>query len=189
VGSFYVNFSVRTDTPEQVAAVLLNGDRRALVTSPNPHCPYCAVFDKEADSFREAPIEWLGTRVSATCGPVLAVSNCDSDSLDYWLFDLGRLVGRYSSTSNRFNPHYRTAAPRGDAGVLCRTLGRLEDVERVGATLRGYYLYADHQHAALAAGLGLHMYTVGGNYADVLRQCGIQFIFPEERLLWVGPSG
>ena len=74
-------------------------------------------------------------------------------------------------------------------GVLCRTLGRLEDVERVGATLRGYYLYADHQHAALAAGLGLHMYTVGGNYADVLRQCGIQFIFPEERLLWVGPRG
>jgi hypothetical protein len=188
VGSFYVNFSVRADTPEQVAAVLLNGDRRALVTSPNPHCPYCAVFDEEADSFREAPIEWLGTRVSATCGPIHAVSNCDADSLDYWLFDLGRLVDRYSSTSNQFNPNYRTAAPRGDADVLCRHLGGSKmssgSAPRYGATICTAITSTRRwRRWACTCTLSEEKYAV------VLPQCGIQFIFPEERLLWVGPRG
>ena len=188
MGSFYVNFSVRADDPEEVAAILRDGGRRALITSPNRHCPYCGVFDHEADSFAEEPIDWIGTRVSGACGPVLAVANCDSDSLAYWLFDRGRLVDSYSSTSNRFDANHRPAAPRGDAGVLCRTLGRLGEVEQVEATLRGYYLYADHQHMALPAALGLHMYTVGRKYADVVRLGGVELCFPEDRLLWVGPS-
>lgn len=190
MGSYYVNFSVRADAPEPVAAVLQSGGRRALVTSPNRNCPYCVVFDQEADSFREQPIDWIGTQVSAACGPLLAIANADSDSLDYWLFDRGRLLDRYSSTSNHFDPNHRPDAPRGDSEVLCGKLGRVEDIERVEATLRGYYLFADHQHTALAAALGLHMYSVGRNYADVVREGGVQryFCFPEEQQLLVGWS-
>ena len=125
MGSFYVNFSVRADDPEEVAAILRDGGRRALVTSPNRHCPYCGVFDHEADSFAEEPIDWIGTRVSGACGPVLAVANCDSDSLNYWLFDRGRLVDRYSSTSNRFDANHRPAAMPGCSAGRSAGQGKL----------------------------------------------------------------
>jgi hypothetical protein len=174
---------VRADDPDAVAAVLRDGGRRALVTSPNQHCPYCAIFDQDADSLAQDPIDRVGVRISTACGPVLAVANCDSSALSYWLFDRGRLVDRYSSISNRFDPNHDPHAPRGDAGLLCRTLSRLEEVERVEAILRGYYLFADHQHCALAAALALHMYSVGRRYADVVRLGGVEACFPGERLL------
>jgi hypothetical protein len=188
LGSSYANFSVRDGDPDSVAALLRDGGRQALVTSPNQHFPYCAVFDRDADSLALEPIDWVGRRVSTDRGPVLAIVNRHSDELSYRLYDRGQLVDSYSSTSNRFYANYNLDAPGGDTGLLCRTLGCLEDVERVEATLRGYYLYADHQHCSLAAALGLHMYSVGCGYADVVRMGGVRPPFPYERQLWVGPS-
>jgi hypothetical protein len=188
MGSFYANFSVQGDNPDAVAAVLRTGGRHALVTSPNVHFPYCAVFDREADSLGDEALDWVGGRVSAECGPVLAVVNCDSDYLSYWLYDRGGLVDRYSSASSRFHANYHPDAPRGDSALLCRTLARLDDHERVEATLRGFYLYADDQHRALAFALGLHMYTVGRGYREVARLGGVERLFPGERLVWVVPD-
>lgn len=109
--------------------------------------------------------------------PAWAVLVSDDDLLLYWLFNKGELLDEYNSC-----PGYSTGESLppsgGDAGVLCRALGRPATADAVLAILKepkniedpgqSRYLFETQRHADLCTALGLGEYAVGTGYEYIL---------------------
>ena len=160
MGNFYVNYTLRGPSQQDVAAALVG--RRARVTPEHNGC--VVVFDEESDSQNPAAIVALAAKLSAGLGcPLLAVLNHDDDILWYQLYVQGKLVDEYDSTPGYFDIREAPSAPEGgDAGRLSETFGG--DATAVEAVLRGSYVFAFGRHAALADALGISDYGVGTSF-------------------------
>src|SRR5258708_3151305 len=101
MGSFYVNFSVKS-TNQSVIRTALQQARRTAMVSPSID-GYTVVYDRGADTQDDAEILAVGTLLSqGVAAPTLAVLNHDDDILYYWLFENGTLTDTYNSNPGYF---------------------------------------------------------------------------------------
>ncbi len=165
MGNFYVNFSVKRDDPERVAAALKGAGCRAIVTPPSNG--YVVVCEEQSDTQDEVAIQRVGALLSrATDAPVLAVLNHDDDILCYWLLEHGLVSDSYNSCPDYFGESGEEESdPGGDANRLCEALSVPSAAAAVDEVLRNEdYGFAVDRHTALAAGLGLPPCSVGLGY-------------------------
>src|SRR5688572_18729812 len=168
MGSFYVNYTVRSD---QAAAVKALKGRSAYVTPIKDGALVVtdeAAETQEVDAVREVG-ELLSSRLKTA---VLAVLNHDDDMLWYGLFETGRLTDEYSSWPDYFESG--TSPPAGgDARKLCAAFGRGGKEKEVEAILREAsrdeegYVVAMERHADLMEALGLPAFAVGLGFNDL----------------------
>ena len=168
MGSFYVNFSIKSADAQQVASTLEHSGRRAIVTPATGG--YVVAYDEQADEQDDTAILAVGSLLSRELSaPVFAVLNHDDDILCYWFFDGGELVDSYNSSPDYFS--YRKPGPSegGEPGKLCAVLGAAADPVAVEAILRKEYLFALERHQEIAELLGLPPWSVGFGYTYVAR--------------------
>jgi hypothetical protein len=165
MGSFYVNFSVKREDPERVAAALKGAGCKAVVTPAIDG--YVLVCEKECDTQDEKAIDRVGALISrAAEAPVLAVLNHDDDILCYWLFEDGRVSDSYNSCPDYFDELGEGESDSGgDSERLCKVLSAPSAAGAVDEILRSEdYAFAFDRHAALAEALGLPECSVGLGY-------------------------
>lgn len=172
MGNFYVNFTVKRDDPQAIAAILRDAGRKAYVTPVIGG--HVVVFEEESDTQDDKVIEEVGALLSREArAPTLAVLNHDDDVLLYWLFEDGRLSDSYNSRPDDFDfkGEGEPAAPAGgDARRLREALSASSETDRVDAILRnGDYVFAFEQHMELLEALGLPDCAVGLGYGSIER--------------------
>lgn len=163
MGNFYVNYTPRGPSQDEVAKVL--AERAARVTPVHKGC--VVAFDEESDTQNTEVISALAATLSKTLAcPCLTVLNHDDDILCYQLHEGGKLVDEYDSTPGYFDARSQPSPPAGgDAAKLCAAFGG--DVEIVEKILRsssfkgGGYVFAVNRHAELVKALGISDYSVG----------------------------
>jgi hypothetical protein len=105
MGIFYVNFSVKSSEPQQVAEVLRQEARKAIVTSSQ--AGYVVVYDEEAENQSLQIILQVGNLLSKSLNTiVMAVLNHDDRILRYWLFKSGAVVDAYDSRPDYFKKFF-----------------------------------------------------------------------------------
>jgi hypothetical protein len=105
MGIFYVNFSVKSSEPQQVAEVLRQEGRKAIVTSSQ--AGYVVVYDEEAENQSLQIILQVGNLLSKSLNTnVMAVLNHDDRILRYWLFKSGAVVDAYDSRPDYFKKFF-----------------------------------------------------------------------------------
>jgi hypothetical protein len=104
---------------------------------------------------------------------VLAILNHDDDILWYHLYEDGRLMDKYNSSPNYFEPTAEPSAPAGgNAQQLCTAFGTT-DVTSVECAFckstcdKGGYAFAYQRHADLVHALGTPEFGVGTAYASL----------------------
>ncbi len=165
MGNFYVNFTVKRDDPERVAAALKGAACRAFITPPSNG--YVMVCEEQSDTQDEVAIKQVGALLSRTAdAPVLAVLNHDDDILCYWLLEHGQVSDSYNSCPDYFGESDEEESDSGgDAKRLCEALSVPSAAAAVDEILRSdEYAFAIDRHSALAAGLGLPPFSVGLGY-------------------------
>jgi hypothetical protein len=165
MGNFYVNFSVKRDDPERVAAALKGAGCRAFITPPTDG--YVVVYEEQSDAQDEVAIARVGALLSrAADAPVLAVLNHDDDILCYWLLEQGQVSDSYNSCPDYFGESDEEESDSGgDAKRLCEALSVPTATAAVDEVLRSAdYVFAIDRHTALAEGLGLPPCSVGLGY-------------------------
>jgi hypothetical protein len=148
MGSFYVNFTVKT-TSDAVVKFLGTTKRKCFVSStPNAMTVF---FDQEADSQDETVIIELGIHSSKSlAAPVLAVLNHDDDVLSYWLFDRGDLIDQYNSCPGYFDDGSDTPEG-GNPERLCAAFFVPECAKELGAILKNTdFVFAVERHEEIA---------------------------------------
>jgi hypothetical protein len=164
MGSFYVNYTVRSGDQAGVAKALKG--RNAFVTPVKDGALVVtdeAAETQDVDAVREAG-ELLSTGLKTQ---VLAVLNHDDDMLWYGLFDNGRLTDEYNSAPAYFEGGDDPPSG-GDARKLCAAFGRAGREKDLDAVLKKTdYPVAMERHADLVEALGLPAFAVG---------CGFTYI-------------
>jgi len=158
VGSFYVNYTVRsTDQPTVVKS--LKG-RSAYVTPVKDGA--LVVTDETAETQEVDAVREVGELLSTSLKTqVLAVLNHDDDMLWYGLFDRGKLTDEYNSAPAYFDGGADPPSG-GDARKLCAAFGRADKESAVEAVLRKTdYAVAMERHGELLEALGLPGFAVG----------------------------
>lgn len=170
MGSFYVNYTVRSTDQLRVAKALAG--RNAFVTAPANGA--LVVFDEAADSQDQATVMELGKLLSSKLdAPVLAVLNHDDDIFWYGLFEKGECTDEYDSSPGYFDPEGEPQPPSGgDVEMLCAAFDshHHEEVERIlrKSTLDDDgYLFENERHAELLHALNLPAYALGFGYANI----------------------
>jgi hypothetical protein len=164
VGSFYVNYAVRS--ADQAAVVKSLKGRSAYVTPVKDGA--LVVTDEAAEEQDPDKVREVGELLSKSCKtPVLAVLNHDDDMLWYGLFDGGRLTDEYNSAPAYFDGG-NDPPSGGDARKLCAAFGRAGSEKAVETALRKRdYAVAMERHADLLEALGLPAFAVG---------CGFRYL-------------
>src|SRR5918992_1575890 len=164
MGSFYVNYTVRSD--DQAAALRSLKGRSAYVTRVKDGA--LVVTDKQAESQDADAIREVGELLSTGLKTqVLAVLNHDDDMLWYGLFDNGRLTDEYNSSPDYFDGG-EGPPTGGDARKLCAAFGRAGSESKVESVLQKQdYVVAMERHADLVEALGLPAFAVGCGFTYV----------------------
>ena len=180
MGKFYVNFSVKSSDQQQVAAVLRDAGRVAIVSPP--HVGYVVVYDEETDRQALASIIQVGTLLSESVNaPVLAVLNHDDRILRYWLFEKGAIVDAYDSRPDYFNKFFLDLNEDDDDDEMkdidTTQISRSEklkdcfksnlDLAKVKKILRNKYPSETTRHQAFTIEVGLPGWSIGVGYYDV----------------------
>jgi hypothetical protein len=181
MGTFYTNFSVKTEDQQKVASVLHQHGRKAYVGPPSSGT--ILVVEEVCDSQDENEILGVGAILSAETGcPVLSILNHDDSILCYWLFLNGEVVDQYNSTPDYFNfipagidimeamQNYQPAPPEGgDAKLLCDSFGcphSASDVETILRKPSTAYVFAMERHQDLVNALGTSNHSLGTAFAS-----------------------
>lgn len=179
MGKFYVNFSVKSSDSQQVATVLRDAGRVAIVSPPQ--AGYVVVYDEETDRQALFSIIQVGTLLSESVNvPVLAVLNHDDRILRYWLFEKGAIVDAYDSRPDYFNKFFLDLNEEDDdemKDIDTTQISRPEklkdclklnlDLVKTKKILRSKYPSEITRHQAFATELGLPDWSVGVGYYDV----------------------
>lgn len=170
MGNFYVNFTVRHQDAQAVAAAMAG--RRGFVTPVDHGC--VVVFDAEAESQEPTAITSTGQKLSAALrSPVLAVLNHDDDILAYQLFIDGAVADEYDSTPDYFEIEESPASQGGDAQKLCDAFGstNVAAVEEILRKQQGGdgYVFAVERHEDLVRALDLSSFAIGMGYLYLKR--------------------
>jgi hypothetical protein len=179
MGKFYVNFSVKSTDQQQVAEVLRDAGRVAIVSPPQ--AGYVVVYDEETDRQALASIVQVGTLLSESVNaPVLAVLNHDDRILRYWLFEKGAIVDAYDSRPDYFNKFFLDLNEDDDdemKDIDTTQISRPEklkdcfklnlDLAKVKKILRNKYPSETSRHQIFATELGLPDWSVRVGYYDV----------------------
>jgi hypothetical protein len=179
MGKFYVNFSVKSTDVQQVAAVLREAGRKAIVSPPQ--AGYVVVYDEETDGQALSSIVQLGQWLSTSLNvPTIAVLNHDDRILRYWLFDKGVIVDAYDSRPDYFKKFFLDLNEEDDdelKEVDATQISRPEklkdclksnlDLAKVKKILRNKYPTETSRHQAFFTELGLPDWTVGVGFYDV----------------------
>ena len=155
MGNFYVNFTLKSEDSDAVAATLRSAGRDAFV-SPNLS-GYVVVTDRAADEQDPRQIQQVGELLSTGLStPVLAVLNHDDDILCYWLFENGRTTDEYNSDPGYFSGEDLSPSG-GDADRLCSAFGKAEAAAKIKDILidQEDYVFAMDRHEALSHSLAL----------------------------------
>ena len=164
MGSFYVNYTVRSGDRAVVARALKG--RSAYVTPVKDGALVVtdqAAERQDVDAVREVG-ELLSTGLKTQ---VLAVLNHDDDMLWYGLFDNGRLTDEYNSAPAYFDGGDDPPSG-GDARKLCAAFGRAGKEKELDAVLKKTdYVVAMERHADLVEALGLPAFAVGCGFTYV----------------------
>ncbi len=161
MGSFYVNFSVKS-TNQSVIRTALQQARRTAMVSPSID-GYTVVYDRGADTQDDAEILAVGTLLSqGVAAPTLAVLNHDDDILYYWLFENGTLTDTYNSNPGYFygEDEQPTTEMRAVEN-LCGGLGVPAAARKVYSILSNEEDSALGRHDALVEALQLPAWPLG----------------------------
>lgn len=166
MGSFYVNYTVRSADQKAVAKALAG--RRAYVSPPLGGA--VVVFEEASEEQDVDVVRELGEQLSkAIKAPVLAVLDHDDDMLWYGLFEGERCTDEYNSAPGYFDGTMDPPAG-GDSRKLCSVFGRSGHEDELETALRAdseTYVFAYERHAAVVAALGLPAFAVA---------CGFSYI-------------
>lgn len=174
MGSFYTNFTVRSDDRERVAQSLRKMGCVAYFAAGGRDT---VVYDRECDDQIVESIVNVGTTLSHDLdATALAILNHDDDILCYWLFRSGQLIDEYNSCPSYFDEDdfdESLTPSEFDAAQLCAQFGCPQSVDRVSEILKksvldeGGYVFASERHHALAKALGLPDCSVGFGYSYI----------------------
>ncbi|HEV3009680.1 MAG TPA: hypothetical protein VGX52_11640 [Burkholderiales bacterium] len=158
MGSFYVNYTVRSGDQAAVAKSLKG--RKAYVTPAKDGA--LVVTDEAAESQDIDAVREVGELLSTSMNTqVLAVLNHDDDMLWFGLFDKGRLTDEYNSAPAYFEGG-NDPPTGGDARKLCAAFGKAGKEKDLDAVLKKTdYVVAMERHADLVSALGLPDFAVG----------------------------
>ena len=162
MGSFYVNYTVRSADQAAVARSLKG--RNAYVTPARDG--KLVVTDEAAETQESDAVREVGELLSKSLRTtVLAVLNHDDDMLWYGLFDHGRLTDEYNSAPGYFDGGDDPPAG-GDARKLCAAFGRTGSEKALESILKkSDYVLAMERHVDLVKALGLPDFAVGCGFS------------------------
>lgn len=167
MGWSYTHVALFGPTREQIVAVI--GNRQAAV-SPTFN-GFTLVAHEEFESHDEDHISAVATELSKILScPAIIICEFDDDVLSYRLIEAGALIDEYNSEPDYFDFAGEHIPPRGplggDAERLCTALQRIDARERVDRILHEQEVYIDapDRHRALAAALGMPVFSVGFDY-------------------------
>lgn len=166
MGHFYTNITVKGPNQSDIAQVLAEQSRHALV-SPS-YGDLTVVFDEDSESQNGSVFE-LAKHLSRELRCIaLAITNHDDSVLYYQVYERGELIDDYNSSPNYFDgPPVGPAG--GDAEVLCRVF-RASRLDLIESILRHNdiadpndlrYAFEINRHRDLAAALSLPSVAVG----------------------------
>ena len=164
MGSFYVNYTVRSADQAAVARSLKG--RKAYVTPARDG--KLVVTDQAAETQEAGAVQEVGELLSRSLRTtVLAVLNHDDDMLWYGLFDHGRLTDEYNSAPGYFDGGDDPPSG-GDARKLCAAFGRAGSEKQLESILqKSDYVLAMERHLDLIKALGLPDFAVGCGFSYV----------------------
>jgi hypothetical protein len=167
VGNLYTNVTTRGPVQQELAELLRHLGRRAFVTPTTNG--FSVTCDRECENQNTDLLSSLAMTVSTELKcPAWAVLNHDDDVLWYQLFENGTLVDAYISDEKWWEAADEPA-PRGEAEVLCQSMGApgaKKEVKRILARRGGVlgYQFEVQRHAALLEALGQPGYAAGFGY-------------------------
>ena len=190
MGGFYVNYTLRGPTQQEVAAALAG--RTAAVSLEHNGC--LVVFDEESDGQDLEVIAELASQLSRVleCA-LLAALNHDESIFWYQLYEKGDLVNEYNSSPDYFESTSTEPVPPlgGDAQRLCAAFecpAAVPQVERILRVSGSFddpagYLFASARHGELVEALGLPPFSVGASY-EMLSDEDLPEELATEDLVW-----
>lgn len=166
MGSFYVNYTVRSSDRNAVAKALAG--RNAYVSPAKDGA--VVVFEEETESQDNDTVQELGAHLSRSLkASVLAALDHDDDMLWCGLFEGGRCTDEYNSAPSYFDGGMDPPAG-GNSRKLCAAFGaagRESDVEKVLRAGSDEYVFAHERHADLVRALGLPDFAVNCGFAYI----------------------
>ncbi len=198
MGIFYVNFSVKSSEPQQIAAVLREAGRKAIITPSQ--AGYVVVYDEDAEGQSLQTILQVGNLLSQSMNAiVMAVLNHDDRILRYWLFKQGAIVDAYDSRPDYFKKFFAglnedeaddelkaTATDQvSNPQQLQLQLNPKADLPKIKKILKTHYPGETDRHRAFAQALGLPMASIGFGY-DNAKKLSSSADFDGQELLLIG---
>jgi hypothetical protein len=177
MGTFYVNFSVKSSEPQQIAAVLRQAGRKAIVTASQ--AGYVVVYDEEAENQSLQTILQVGSLLSQSLNTiVMAVLNHDDRILRYWLFKSGAVVDAYDSRPDYFKKFFAglnedeaddemkstDSAQVSNPQQLQLQIKPKADLPKIKKILKTKYPTETDRHRAFVQALGLPDWAIGFGY-------------------------
>jgi hypothetical protein len=195
MGHFYTNITVKGPNQSDIAQVMEEQSRHALV-SPS-YGDLTVVFDGDSES-QDGSVFELAKHLSQELRCIaLAITNHDDSVLYYQLCEHGELIDDYNSSPGYFDGP--TLGPAGgDAEVLCRVFGASRP-DLIESILRHNdfadrndrrYVFEINRHRDLAAALTLPSVAVGFGlrYLSEVDELPEGLDLTECRLIQGGPS-
>jgi hypothetical protein len=184
MGNWYTNVSVKNSSQADVAALLDDLGRRAIVTPEV--AGWVTVYDEECDKFDLGVLEslalTLSTQLSST---TLAFCNADDDVLWFAVYQQGTLTTRYASALGSFEDGSEFPPSKDAAAVLARLFKKPEATREVLRILRKShgalgllsfflkirlaYVVEIQRHQDLAHALAIPSSSIGLGYTYVSR--------------------
>ncbi len=199
MGTFYVNFSVKSSEPQEIAGVLREAGRKAIVTPSQ--AGYVVVYDEEAEGQSLQTILQVGKLISQGLnGIVMAVLNHDDRILRYWLFKQGAIVDAYDSRPDYFKKFFaglnedeaddelKEATDSDQVSnpqQLQLQLNPKADLAKIKKILKTKYPTETDRHRAFAQALGLPMASIGFGY-DNAKKLASSADFKGQEFLLIG---